>query len=125
MDEMDKDWVEEPHQDVQDKEKDESSNSIGHEDYHPIWLEDGTLLVFHWALKFSFKTPLEGKSFSTLIGFWRTRRPWIRRKDFHNFHWTKRTSSKRGDQKLGKEEFLGGLFLLWFSWEREEKDEES
>jgi hypothetical protein len=33
---MDKDQAQEPHQDVQDKEKDESSNSIGHEDYHPI-----------------------------------------------------------------------------------------
>jgi hypothetical protein len=35
-DEMDKDQTQEPHQDVQDKENDESSNSIGHEDYHPI-----------------------------------------------------------------------------------------
>jgi hypothetical protein len=36
MDEMDKDQVEEPRQDVQDKEKDESSNSISHEDYHRV-----------------------------------------------------------------------------------------
>jgi hypothetical protein len=35
---MDKDWAQEPHQDIQDKEKDESSNPIGHEDYHPILL---------------------------------------------------------------------------------------
>jgi hypothetical protein len=48
-DEIDNDWAQEPHQDVQDKEKDESSNSIGHEDYHPIWLENRTFLVFHWA----------------------------------------------------------------------------
>jgi len=47
------DWARKPHEDVQDKKKDESSNSIGHEDYLPIWLEDGTLLMFHWALKFS------------------------------------------------------------------------
>ncbi len=40
---MDKDRTQKPHQNVQDKEKDESFNSIGHEDYHPIWLEDGTL----------------------------------------------------------------------------------
>jgi hypothetical protein len=33
---MDKDRAQEPHQDVQDKENDESSNSIGHEDYHSI-----------------------------------------------------------------------------------------
>jgi hypothetical protein len=50
---MDKDWTQELHQDVQDKEKDESSNSISYEDYHPIWLEDGILLVFHWAQEFS------------------------------------------------------------------------
>jgi hypothetical protein len=36
MDGMNNDQVQEPHQDIQDKEKDESSNSIGHEDYHPI-----------------------------------------------------------------------------------------
>jgi len=36
MDEIDNDGAQEPYQDVQDREKDESSNSIGHEDYHPI-----------------------------------------------------------------------------------------
>ncbi len=50
-DEIDNDRAQEPHQDVQDREKDESSNSIGHEDYHPIWLEDGTLLVFSLRTK--------------------------------------------------------------------------
>ncbi len=49
MDGMDKHWVQEPHENIQEKEKDESSNPIGHEDYHPIWLEDGTFLMFHWA----------------------------------------------------------------------------
>jgi hypothetical protein len=28
MDEIDNDWAQKPHQDVQDKEKDESSNSL-------------------------------------------------------------------------------------------------
>jgi hypothetical protein len=42
------------------------------------------------------------------------RRPWIGRKDFHNFHWTKRISSTRDDEKLGEEEFLGGLLLVSF-----------
>jgi hypothetical protein len=42
------------------------------------------------------------------------KRPWIRGKDFHNFHWIKRTSSRRGHEKLGGEEFLGGLFLVLF-----------
>jgi hypothetical protein len=49
MEEIDHDGVQRPHQVVQDREKDESSNSIGHEDYHPIWLENGTFLVVHWA----------------------------------------------------------------------------
>jgi hypothetical protein len=53
MDGMDKDRTKESHQDVQDKEKNESSNSIDHEVYHPILLKDETFLVFHWALKFS------------------------------------------------------------------------
>jgi hypothetical protein len=50
---MDKDWTEEPHQDIQDKDKEKSFNPIGHDDYHPIWLEDGTFSVFHWAQEFS------------------------------------------------------------------------
>jgi hypothetical protein len=33
---MDKDQTQKLHQDVKNKEKDESSNSIGHEDYHPM-----------------------------------------------------------------------------------------
>ncbi len=44
---MDKDRIQKPHQNIQDKKKDEFSNPIGHEDYHHIWLEDGTLLMFH------------------------------------------------------------------------------
>jgi hypothetical protein len=36
MEEIDHDGDQEPHQNVQNREKDESSNSIGHEDYHPI-----------------------------------------------------------------------------------------
>jgi hypothetical protein len=36
MDGMDKDRTQEPHQDIQGKNKDESSNSIGYKDYHPI-----------------------------------------------------------------------------------------
>ncbi len=51
MDGMDKDRAQQPHQNIQDKEKDESSNSIGHEDYL-IWLEDETLFMFHWTQKF-------------------------------------------------------------------------
>jgi hypothetical protein len=42
------------------------------------------------------------------------RKPWIGGKDFHNFHWTKRISSRKGHEKLGEEEFVGGLFVLFF-----------
>jgi len=35
-------------------------------------------------------------------------RPWIGRKDFHNFHWTNRTSSKKGHVNFGEEKFWGG-----------------
>jgi hypothetical protein len=40
----DKDQAQEPHQDIQDKGKDKSSNLISHEDCHLIWLEDGIFL---------------------------------------------------------------------------------
>jgi hypothetical protein len=42
-----------PHQDIQEKGKDESSNPISHEDCDPILLEDGIFLVSHWAQEFS------------------------------------------------------------------------
>jgi hypothetical protein len=42
------------------------------------------------------------------------RRPWIKGKDFHNFHWTKKTSSRRGHEKLGEKEFVRGLLLVLF-----------
>jgi hypothetical protein len=52
-DRMDKDRTQKPHQNIQDKENDESFNSIGHEDYHLLLLEDGIFIVFHWAQKLS------------------------------------------------------------------------
>jgi hypothetical protein len=36
MDEKDKDQIQKPNQDIQDKRKDESFNPINHEDCHPI-----------------------------------------------------------------------------------------
>jgi hypothetical protein len=42
------------------------------------------------------------------------RSAWIGGKDFHNFHWTKKTSSRKGHEKLGEEEFVGGLLLVLF-----------
>jgi hypothetical protein len=53
------------------------------------------------------------------------KRPWIRGEDFLNFHGTRRISSKRVLEKLGGKEFLGVFSLCDFSWEGEEKDEES
>jgi hypothetical protein len=42
------------------------------------------------------------------------RRPWIGRKDFHNFHWTKKTSSRNGHEKLEEEKWVRGLLLVLF-----------
>ncbi len=42
MDKISNDQTQWPHQNIQGKKKDESSDSIGHEDYHPIliaWLK--------------------------------------------------------------------------------------
>jgi hypothetical protein len=36
------------------------------------------------------------------------REPWIEGKDFHNFHWTKKRSLRKGHEKLEEGEFLGG-----------------
>jgi hypothetical protein len=39
------------------------------------------------------------------------KRPLIEAKDFHNFHWTRRISSRKGHGKLwGREEFLSYVF---------------
>jgi hypothetical protein len=40
------------------------------------------------------------------------KRPWIGRKDFHNFHWTKRISSRKGHEKLRDNEFVEGLLFV-------------
>ncbi len=46
-------------------------------------------------------------------------RPLIRRKNFHNFHWTKKTSSRRGHEKL---EEIRELYIMCFLWEEEENE---
>ncbi len=82
MDGKDKDRAHKPHQDIEDKKNDESSNPNSHEDCNPIWLEDGIFLVFHSTQEFSSSNELEGKSFSILMGSWRMRRPLIGGEDF-------------------------------------------
>jgi hypothetical protein len=52
------------------------------------------------------------------------RRPQIRGENFLNIHGTRKTNSRRNDEKFGGKEFLGVFFLCDFSWEGEEKDEE-
>jgi hypothetical protein len=52
-DKRDKDQTQKPHQDIQDKGKDESSSPISPDDYHPIWLKDGIFFLSHWAQEFS------------------------------------------------------------------------
>jgi hypothetical protein len=46
---MVKDRAQKPHQNVKDKENDESSNSSGHEDYHHILIGGWNFLSFHRA----------------------------------------------------------------------------
>ncbi len=53
MDKINNDQTQKPHQDVQGGKKDESSNSIGHEDYYPI-------LIGGWNL---FSVSLGTKNF--------------------------------------------------------------
>jgi hypothetical protein len=48
------------------------------------------------------------------------KRPLIGGKDFHNFHWTRITNSRKGHGKLGEKKFLG--YLMFFSWEEEENE---
>jgi hypothetical protein len=42
------------------------------------------------------------------------KRPLIGGKDFHNFHWTQKTNSRRGHGKV--------FCILYFSWEEEENE---
>jgi hypothetical protein len=46
------------------------------------------------------------------------RRPLIGRKDYHNFHWTRGTNSKKGLGKLGGTKVLSYVFF----WEKEENE---
>jgi hypothetical protein len=52
-------------------------------------------------------------------------KPWIGGEDFFNSHGRRRTSGKRGLEKLGGEEFLALFSLCDFAWKGEERDEES
>ncbi len=99
----DKDQTQEPHQDIQDKGKDESSNPISHEDCHPIWLEDG---IFFWV-------PL-GPRILILKSIGRQiilNSHWLLKDEkaidwrggFQNFHWARGTSSRKGHGGLPRE----------------------
>jgi hypothetical protein len=69
-------------------------------------------MMFYWAYEFSSYISSESKSFFIFIGSQRMRRPLIKRKDFHNFHWIKRTNSRRGHGKLGVRVVLSCVFSL-------------
>jgi hypothetical protein len=56
MDGSDNDGVQEPHQDVQDRGKNESFNSIGHEDYHLILIGEWNFPCFFIGHKDSHLT---------------------------------------------------------------------
>jgi len=52
------------------------------------------------------------------------KRPWIREKDFHNFHWTKKIAQGGVMKSLGERSFEGVFFLCCFSWKRQKKEDE-
>ncbi len=52
------------------------------------------------------------------------KRPSIRGEDFLNSHGTKKTSERKGLEKLGGEEFLVVFSCVIFSWKGKERDEE-
>jgi hypothetical protein len=63
MDGKDKDQTQEPHQDIQDKGKDESSNPISHEDCHFLCFigPKNSHPKINWKANHSqFSLPLEG-----------------------------------------------------------------
>jgi hypothetical protein len=75
MDIIDNDWTQKPHQNIKGKEKDESSNSIGHEDYHFIFIGGWKPLIFSLGTKIHILNSIEGSNhsqFSLVHERWKT-----------------------------------------------------
>ncbi len=73
----DKDQAEEPHQNIQDKGKDESSNPISHEDCHPIWLDDGIFFCLIGPKNFHPKINWKANHFQFSLALERWRGHWL------------------------------------------------
>jgi len=86
----------EPHQNIQDKGKDESSNPINHEDCHPIWLEDGIyFFCVSLGLRILILKSIGGQIILNSCWLLKMRRPLIGGEDFE-------ASIGQGEQAQGK-----------------------
>ncbi len=101
-----------PRQDIQHKERDESSNSIGHEDYHPIWLEDGTLLELGTIIL--ILKSIGGQITLNFLWFFKDEKAMDWREGFPQLPLDKENKLKEGSWKAWEESSSRGLFLVWF-----------
>jgi hypothetical protein len=121
----DKDQAQEPHQNIQDKGKDESSNPISHEDFQPIWVEDGIFFVSLGPRIFILKS-IGGQI--NLNSRWLLKDEeaidWRRR--FRSFHWARGTSSRKVIETFQgrKESFGWGVCVCVFLGERKKEEKE-
>jgi hypothetical protein len=111
MDEIDNDGTQEPHQDVQNGGKDESSNSIGHEDYHLILIGEWNLLRVSLGIRILILISIGEKTILDSHWFMKDEGP---------IDWRERfpTSIGQGEQSQGGvfeayEGEIGVSYVLW------------
>ncbi len=105
--EISNDQAHRPHQNIQGREKDDSSNSISHEECYLILIRVWKILNVLMGTRILIQNSIWGSNhywFPLIHEGWRDHL--IGRKDFHNFHLTRRISSKRGHGKLWDGEFF-------------------
>jgi hypothetical protein len=82
MDEIDNDGAQKPHQNVKNEGKDESSNSIGHEDYHPILIGEWNLPRVSLGIRILILISIGEKTIPDSHWFMKDEGPLIGGKDF-------------------------------------------
>ncbi len=112
----DKDQAQEPHQDIQDRGKDESSNPISHEDCHPIWLEDGIFFYVSLGPRILILKSIGGQIIFNFRWLLKDEEAIDWRGGFQSFHWARGASSRKRHGGLPREKEV--------SWVRERKKEE-
>jgi hypothetical protein len=120
MDKINNNGAQEPHQDVQNGGKDESSNSIGHEDYHPILIGEWNLPHVSLGIRIFILIFIGEKIVPNSHWFMKDEGAIDWREGFPNFHWTRRASSKKvkGVYQGGR----GRSCVWWKKKEEEGKD---